>query len=63
MFLTNSVEYISCSTPTSCCQYELCTLCKLDDQNHYNRCVFSHGGFSVYDRVPSRRDAGVNETF
>ena len=38
---TNSIEFVSCTTSTSCCQYELCTLCKLDDQDHYNRCVFS----------------------
>ena len=54
---TNSNEFVACTTSTSCCQYELCTLCKLDDQDHYNRCVFSHGGFSMYDRVLPRRGA------
>ena len=47
---TNSIEYVPCTTSTSCCQYELCTLCKLDDEGHYNRCVFSHGGVSMYDQ-------------
>ena len=31
----NSAEFIPCNDSTACCGYELCTLCKLDDFDHF----------------------------
>ena len=55
---TNSVEFIPCSSMTSCCEYELCTLCKLDDYDHFNNVVSIDGVFSMYERVLPERGAG-----
>ncbi len=54
---TNSIEVISCSSMTSCCEYELCTLCKLDDYEHFSSVVSMDGGFSMYERVLPQRGA------
>ncbi len=48
---TNNIEFISCSPMTSCCEYELCTLCKLDDFEHFSSIVSMDGAFSMYERV------------
>ena len=53
----NSAEFIPCNDATACCGYELCTLCKLDDYDHFSNIVSIDGGFSMYERVQPRRGA------
>ena len=54
---TNSVEFVPCGDATGYCGYELCTLCKLDDYDHFFNIVSIDGGFSMYERALPRRGA------
>ena len=54
---TNNIEFISCPSSTCCCEYSLCTLCKLDDCDHFNHTVSLSNGFNMYERVLSPRGA------
>ena len=51
-------EYIDVSSSGGAgISFELCTLCRLDDFDHYSRCAFVDFGFALYD------DAVPRETF
>jgi len=54
---TSDIEFISRPSPTCCCEYSLCTVCKLDDCDHFNNIVSLSNGFIMYERVLSCRGA------
>ena len=51
-------EYIDVSSSGGAgISFELCTLCRLDDFDHYSRCAFVDYGFALYDDAVPRRGA------
>ena len=51
-------EYIDVSSRGDAgISFELCTLCRLDDFEHYSRCAFVDYGFALYDDAILRRGA------